>query len=202
MLLLQGAAPRQIDAAMLAFGMAMGPMAVLDLSGLDISYRARREHPQQPQDPLYFRPADALVEAGRLGRKTGAGFYRYDPDSGTQQDDPAVIEIIRREAQRLGVAQRDIDETEIQQRMLYALVNEGARIVEEGIARRAADLDVIWLNGYGFPRYRGGPMYYAADIGLQTVLDGINALREEYGERYWTAAALLQQSAAGNEWIK
>ena len=202
MLLLQGASPREIDAAMQAFGMAMGPMAVLDMSGLDISYKARREHPLRPDDPLFFRPADVLVEAGRLGRKTGRGFYLYDPDSGERRDDPEVTDIIRREAGALGVEQRQIGEEEVRERMLYALINEGAKILDEGIARCAADLDVIWLNGYGFPRYRGGPMFYAADIGLQKVLDGVNTFRERYGDRYWRPATLLEQSAARGEWLK
>jgi 3-hydroxyacyl-CoA dehydrogenase len=202
MLLLEGAPPKDIDAAMQSFGMAMGPMAVLDMSGLDISYKARRENPQRPDDPLYFRPADVLVEAGRLGRKTGKGFYLYDPDSGEKRDDPEVIEIIRKEAHTLGVEQRVIKEEEIRERMLYALINEGAKILEEGIARRAADLDVIWLNGYGFPRFRGGPMFYAADIGLQKVLDGINKFRERFGDHYWRPAALLEQSAAEGRWLK
>lgn len=202
MLLLEGAAPRQIDAAMQDFGMAMGPMSVLDMSGLDISYRARRENPQRPDDPMFFRPADVLVGMNRLGRKSGRGFYQYDSDSGEQQDDPEVLDIIRREADSLGVQQRDIDDGEIRERMLYALINEGAKILEEGIARSASDLDVIWLNGYGFPRYRGGPMFYATDIGLDKVLEGVNRYREQFGDRYWRPAALLEQSAAKGVWLK
>jgi 3-hydroxyacyl-CoA dehydrogenase len=202
MLLLEGATPEQIDAAMEDWGMAMGPMSVLDMSGLDISYKARRENPQRPDDPLYFRPADVLVEMGRLGRKTGAGFYRYDRDSGEKSVDPEVRTILRREAEALGVAQRDIDKGEIQERMIHALINEGAWILEEGIARRSGDIDVIWLNGYGFPRYRGGPMFYAADTGLGEVLEIINLYRQRYGDRYWKPAVLLEQSAAEGHWIK
>lgn len=202
MLLLEGATPAQIDAAMEGWGMAMGPMSVLDMSGLDISYKARRENPQQPDDPLFFRPADVLVEMGRLGRKTGAGFYRYGADSGEKREDPEVTEILRREAETLGVTQRAIEDGEIQERMIHALVNEGAWILEEGVARQSDDIDVIWLNGYGFPRYRGGPMFYAADTGLEQVLKVINRYRQRYGDRYWKTATLLEQSAAEGKWIK
>jgi 3-hydroxyacyl-CoA dehydrogenase len=201
MLLLEGATPAQIDAAMEGWGMAMGPMSVLDMSGLDISYKARRENPR-PDDPLFFRPADVLVEMGRLGRKAGAGFYRYDAESGEKREDPEVTEILRREAEKLGVTQRDIEEGEIQERMVHALINEGARILEEGIARQSGDIDVIWLNGYGFPRYRGGPMFYAADTGLEQVLEVINRYRQRYGDRYWKPAALLERSAADGHWLK
>lgn len=201
MLLLEGATPVQIDAAMECWGMAMGPMSVLDMSGLDISYKARRENPRQPDDPLFFRPADVLVEMGRLGRKTGAGFYRYD-DSGEKREDPEVTAILRREAETLGVTQRDIDNDEIQERMIHALINEGAWILEEGIARQSGDIDVIWLNGYGFPRYRGGPMFYAADTGLERVLEVINRYRQRYGDRYWKPATLLEQSAPKGHWLK
>lgn len=200
MLLLEGATPQQIDNAMESWGMAMGPLSVMDLSGLDIGYKARRENPDRPDDPNFFRPADLLVEMERLGRKSGAGFYRYDPESGAKNVDDEVIEIIRDEAKQLGVEQRKVSDEEIQQRLIYALINEGAKILEAGIALRASDIDVIWLNGYGFPRYRGGPMHYALEIGLGKVLDGIKNFQKQNGKRYWQAAALLESSAARNQW--
>jgi len=161
-LLLEGATPAQVDKAMSDWGMAMGPFAVNDLSGIDIGYKARREHPGLPDDPCYFRPADLMVEAGRLGQKTGAGFYRYDPQTGQRESDPIAIERIRAEAIKLGVPQREsISAEHIQQRLVTALINEGRALLQQGIARRASDIDVIWLNGYGFPRFRGGPMWWA-----------------------------------------
>ena len=161
-LLLEGATPAQVDKAMSDWGMAMGPFAVNDLSGIDIGYKARREHPGLPDDPCYFRPADLMVEAGRLGQKTGAGFYRYDPQTGQRESDPIAIERIRAEAIKLGVPQREsISAEHIQQRLVTALINEGRALLQQGIAHRASDIDVIWLNGYGFPRFRGGPMWWA-----------------------------------------
>jgi len=191
MLLLDGASPARVDDAMTSFGMAMGPLAVADLTGLDIGYRARRENPNPSTDPSYFRPADALVEAGRLGQKTGVGFYSYPEGSRRGVPDERVHSLIRAEAERLGVVQREIGEAEIQDRLIMALVNEGAKILEEGIARRASDIDVIWLNGYGFPRYRGGPMHYADTLGLDAVLAKIESFMKLAGDRYWTPAPLL-----------
>ena len=167
MLLLEGATPEQVDKAMTDWGMAMGPFAVNDLSGIDIAYKARRENPHLPDDPCYFRPADLMVEAGRLGQKTGAGFYHYSAATGERQPDPDAINIIRTEAIKLGVPQRqNIADTEIQQRLVMALINQGNTLLEQGIATRASDIDVIWLNGYGFPRFRGGPMCYANEMSL------------------------------------
>ncbi len=203
-LLLEGATPEQIDRAMQAWGMAMGPLAVVDLSGLDIGYKARRENPHRPDDPLFFRPADMLVEANRLGQKTGAGFYRYDSETRRRETDEEVVRMIRDEAERLGVEQREISDQEIQQRLIFAMINEGAKILEEGVAGRSGDIDVIWINGYGFPRYRGGPMQYADEIGLEKVLQGIQAFQDRLGDRYWKPAALLEdlvkQGKKFSEW--
>ena len=165
-LLLEGATPEQVDKAMEAWGMAMGPFAVADLSGIDIGYKARRENPSRALGPGFFRPADLLVEHNRLGQKTGAGFYRYV--DGKRQSDPDVVELIIQEAQGLGIPQRKIRATEIQRRLVSSLINEGKKILAAGIAQRAADIDVIWLNGYGFPRYRGGPMYFADKVGFDS----------------------------------
>lgn len=163
-MLLEGVSPQQLDQAMQNWGMAMGPTAVLDMSGIDIGYNARQQNPNPPADPCYFRPADMLAEHGYLGRKTGRGFYRYDLHTGKKNEDPEVLELIRAEALKLGVRQRDIAENEIQQRMIQAIAIEGEAILKEGLATRASDLDVIWVNGYGFPRWRGGPMHYMASV--------------------------------------
>ncbi len=193
MLLLEGATPQQIDLAMENWGMAMGPFAVNDMSGIDIGYKARRENPNLPNDPRYFRPADIMVEAGRLGRKSNAGFYRYDAADERRQPDPVVADMIRAEAKKLGVSQRkNISNEEIQQRLIFALVNEGANILDEGIANRAGDIDVIWINGYGFPRHRGGPMYYANQLGLGNVLAGIKKFQQQCGNEYWQPSFLFE----------
>ncbi len=162
-MLLEGVTPQQLDQAMKDWGMAMGPTAVLDLSGIDIGYNARQQNPNRPTDPTYFKPADLLAEHGFLGRKTGRGFYRYDPETGQASADPEIIALIRAEAELLGIKQSRPGASEIQQRMISAIASEGEAILAEGLATRASDLDVIWVNGYGFPRWRGGPMYYAAE---------------------------------------
>jgi len=162
-MLLEGVTPAQLDQAMKNWGMAMGPTAVLDMSGIDIGYKARKQNPNLPSDPCYFRPANLLAELGYLGRKTGRGFYHYDPETGHASEDPEIIELIRAEASKLGVEQKTPSESEIQDRMIQAIAREGTSILEEGLATRSSDLDVIWINGYGFPRWRGGPMHYAAE---------------------------------------
>ena len=194
-MLLEGATPEQIDRALEQFGMAMGPNAVGDLAGLDIGASARREWKHRPDDARYYRISDLLVERGRLGQKSGRGFYRYEGQDRRPLPDPEVTELIHAEARRLGVPQREIADREIVERCVFALVNEGAHILEEGVAQRAADLDVIWCNGYGFPRTRGGPMFYADTVGLRYVLESIERYGREHGERYWAAAPLLARLA-------
>lgn len=164
-MLLEGVTPAQLDRAMKNWGMAMGPTAVLDMSGIDIGYNARKQNPNPPADPCYFRPANLLAEKGYLGRKTGRGFYRYDPETGKASEDMEIIELIRTEAQHLDVEQRTLSENDIQQRMIRAIAIEGQTILAEGIATKSSDLDVIWVNGYGFPRWSGGPMHYAVEQG-------------------------------------
>ncbi|MDC9719620.1 MAG: 3-hydroxyacyl-CoA dehydrogenase NAD-binding domain-containing protein [Gammaproteobacteria bacterium] len=193
MLLLEGASPQQIDTAMKNWGMAMGPLAVNDMSGIDIGYKARQENPPVTPDPLYFRAADLMVEAGRLGQKTAAGFYRYDTQTKKLQVDDAVLPMFAEEALKLGVIQRDdISEQEIQHRLIFSLINEGATILSEGIATRASDIDAIWLNGYGFPRHLGGPMCYADEIGLDKVVAGIKTYQQQGNGLYWQTAPLLE----------
>jgi len=196
MLLLEGASPSQIDTALQAWGMAMGPLAVNDMSGIDIAYKARQENTNLPDDPTYFCAANTMVEAGRLGQKTGAGFYLYDSETKRKVNDDSVLTSFKAQADKLGVTQRDnISDEEIQNRLIYALINEGANILDEGIAIRASDIDVIWLNGYGFPRYFGGPMCYANEIGLENVLNTIKGFQQQLGNQYWQPSALLEKLA-------
>jgi 3-hydroxyacyl-CoA dehydrogenase len=198
LMLLEGATPEQIDRALQEFGMAMGPNAVGDLAGLDIGASVRREWQGKPDDPRFYRISDLLAERGRHGQKTGAGFYRYEGPDRKRTNDPEVLELIKAEAERLGVTRRALDDREIVERCMYALINEGAQILDEGIARNAADIDVIWCNGYGYPRTRGGPMFFADTLGLPQVLDGIRRYEREQGSRYWTAAKRLVDLARDN----
>jgi 3-hydroxyacyl-CoA dehydrogenase len=205
--LIEGGLPESIDAALYDWGMAMGPISVADLAGLDVGYKAREALPEDERgDPRSYRIADALVEAGRLGQKSGAGFYRYDPQSRMKSSDPAVHEIIEREAQRLGIERRAIEADEILDRLIFALVNEGLRILEEGIAQRPGDIDVVYVYGYGFPAWRGGPMHYADALGLDTVLARIKEFQDRFGADNWTPALLLEQLVAENltiaQWVQ
>jgi len=188
-LLLEGATPAQVDAAMQVWGMGMGPLSVADLSGIDIGYKARSERQPPIDDPLFFLPANTLAEAGQLGQKSGSGFYHYS--EGKKTDSEQAVALIRAAAQQHQVPQREYSAEQISQRLIAALVNEGCRILEEGIAERASDIDVIWLNGYGFPRYRGGPMCYADAVGLDSILATIKVCAAEPGDRYWSPSQLL-----------
>ncbi len=194
LMLLEGATPEAIDKALVEFGMAMGPNAVGDLAGLDVGWQVRKEWQDKPDDPRFYRASDMLAELGRFGQKTGRGFYRYGP-GGERTPDAEAILLIRAEAGRLGVGQRAVAPEEIVSRCILALVNEGARVLEEGVADSPSDIDVVWCNGYGFPRHRGGPMFHADTMGLGPVLESIRALAREHGERYWTPAPLLVRLA-------
>lgn len=185
LLLLEGATPGQVDAALESWGMAMGPCSVFDLAGLDVGYRARRERTDLPSDPRYFRVADRLVEAGRLGRKSGAGHYLY-PDGSTRHDDPQVQLIIETASRELGIQRRQITDAEIVERCIFALIFEGQALVASGVAASAADIDVVWINGYGFPRYRGGPMFHAGLLGSAAVQSTLNRLARDHGAAFWT----------------
>lgn len=197
MLLLDGATPAQVDGVAEDFGMAMGPLAVSDLAGLDIGYKARqaREAAGEVLDPATHCVASALVEMGRLGQKAGAGYYRYDPQTRARQSDPQVEALIREHAARLGIPQREISREEILARLFYPLINEGARILEEGIAQRPGDIDIVYVYGYAFPAAKGGPMFHADEIGLSTVYEGILRFGLELGETYWQPSPLLAQLA-------
>jgi len=192
LLLLEGASPEQIDGALQEWGMAMGPHAVGDLAGLDVGYKIRQERADQSEDPCFYRIADMLSQAGRFGQKTGKGMYLYKSGSRAPVPDLEVQEMIDREAELLGVDQREISTKEITERCIYALIVEGSRILEEGISLRSADIDVVWTNGYGFPRYRGGPMHYADEIGVQRVYEAVCELRDRFGSTYWEVPTLLE----------
>jgi 3-hydroxyacyl-CoA dehydrogenase len=192
-LLLEGAAPEYIDRVLYDWGMAMGPNAVGDLAGLDVGYKVRQERTDLPDDPTFYRVADMLAEQGRFGQKTGKGMYIYENGSRTPVPDPEVQEMIEAEAGRLGIEQRVISEQEIIERCIYGLIVEGARILEDGIASRSGDIDVIWIDGYGFPRHRGGPMHYADSIGAATICEAISGFREIPGLDYWDTPNLLKK---------
>ena len=183
-----------VDNAMTNFGMAMGPLATGDLAGIDVGWRIRQEvrHMEKPGLRQAFAE-DRLYEMGRYGQKTGAGWYNYD-QSHRPIPDSEIIDMIRREAIRTGIPQRKISDQEIVDRCVYTLVNEAARILEEGIALRAVDVDIVYLNGYGFPAYRGGPMWYADTVGLKNVYDRVCEFEQAHGE-VWAPAPLLERLA-------
>ena len=190
----EGARPQDVDGALYNFGMAMGPLAVGDLAGLDVGWRIRKEHAHlRVAGERYPLVADRLCEMGRYGQKTGAGWYKYD-ENRKAIPDPEVDKLIEEVAAEQGIKRRTITEDEIIERTQYALINEGAKILEEGIALRAVDIDIIYLNGYGYPARRGGPMWYADTVGLKKVYDRICRFHEEHG-KIWAPAPLLKKLA-------
>jgi 3-hydroxyacyl-CoA dehydrogenase len=194
LLLEEGASPRQVDSALEEWGMAMGPFAVQDLAGIDIAMSSRHVFAGLERSGTRMpRVMETLYERGRLGQKAGAGWYRYD-DKRTRLPDPEVDAILERAARESGTARRAISADEIVERTVYALINEGARILEEGYALRASDIDLVYINGYGFPAYRGGPMHYADEVGLATVSKRMLALREVHGSG-WEPSHLLARLA-------
>lgn len=191
-MVLDGASPYQIDRALTDFGLAMGPYAVVDLAGLDIGFftRQRKAASRDPRDrvPVF---ADRLYEMGRLGRKTGRGYYLYDADARAGREDPELDGLLRQVRADLGLTPRDFEDDEIVARYLAAMVNEGAKIVADGTAARPLDVDVVLLNGYGFPRWRGGPMHWADAQGLPAILADIERFARE-DDHFWRAAPLLR----------
>jgi 3-hydroxyacyl-CoA dehydrogenase len=194
-LLEEGASVEEVNGALYDFGIAMGPLAMSDLAGLDVGWRARKEfkHLEKPgaRVPLV---ADRLAEMGRFGQKTGRGWSKYD-ENRKASPDPETAALIEETAREAGIERRAIGRDEIVDRSLFALVNEGAHLLGEGIALRAADIDVVYLNGYGFPAWRGGPMFYADTVGLKTVLGRIEQFRERHGQDLWQPAPLLRRLA-------
>jgi 3-hydroxyacyl-CoA dehydrogenase len=196
-LLEEGCLPEQVDKVMVDFGYPMGPFAVGDLAGLDIGAEGRKRRAAANPNYRKLPIADKLVELGRYGQKTGAGWYRYEKGDRTPHPDPEVAAIIKATAAELGIPQKSFTETEILQRLLFSSVNEACRILEEGKAYRASDIDVMWLHGFGFPRYRGGLMYWADGIGVKNVYAQIASWHQQYGER-WAPSRLLRQLAETN----
>ena len=193
----EGALPEQVDKVMVDFGYPIGPFATADLSGLDIGYDSRQRRAAQNPNYRKLPIADAIVEMGRLGQKTGAGWFKYEKGDRTPHPDPEVARIIKEKAAEMGVAQREFTDEEILRRLLFASVNEACRILDEGKAYRASDIDVMWLNGFGFPRYRGGLMYWADGIGVSEVYRQIAAWHQQYGER-WAPSPFLRRLAETN----
>jgi len=195
-LLEEGASPQQVDEALQRFGMAMGPFRVGDLAGLDIGWAGRkRAAATRPAHLRYSKVADRICELGRFGQKTGAGWYRYEAGSRTPVPDPVVGDIVAQCAAEAGIERRAITDEEIVERTMYALANEGAKILAEGIALRASDVDLVYVNGYGYPAWRGGPMFHADTVGLATVAERVRAFHARHGE-WWTPAPLLLRLAA------
>ncbi|UPK20597.1 3-hydroxyacyl-CoA dehydrogenase NAD-binding domain-containing protein [Bradyrhizobium sp. 131] len=189
-LLLEGALPQQIDAVVTKFGMPMGPFAMSDLAGLDVSWLSRKDRGVKSEI------ADALCEAGRFGQKTGRGYYKYEAGSRAPLPDPEVEKLIDETLLRLGRKKRVVSDEEILERMMYPMINEGAKILEEGIAARPSDIDVVWLYGYGWPIYRGGPMYWADSVGLKHIADRLVFYAKETNDPNLEPAPLLEKLAA------
>lgn len=189
-LLFEGALPQQVDAVVTKFGMPMGPFAMGDLAGLDIGWRSRKDR------GIKSEIADALCEAGRFGQKTGKGYYKYEAGSRAPMPDPEVEKLIDETLLRLGRKKRVVSDDEILERMMYPMINEGAKILEEGIAARPSDIDVVWLYGYGWPIYRGGPMFWADSVGLKHIADRLAFYAKETNDPSLEPAPLLKQLAA------
>jgi len=195
-LMLEGCAPGEVDDALQGFGFAMGPQRVSDLGGTDVGSKARAQlYKRESRPDPYFVIADQLTRLGRLGQKSGSGFYRYATGGRDALPDPDVTALIERLAKDRGIVRRSIPPAEIVERCVLSLILVGARVLEEGVAARASDVDVVWTSGYGFPRHLGGPLFYADTLGLTHVADRIRHYHSRYGH-YWTPAPLIDRLAA------
>ncbi len=192
-MLLEGATPDQIDGALQKWGMAMGILAVFDMAGVDVGTKIRAERTDLPDDPTFYRSSQLIVDQGWLGQKTGKGFYVYEGRE--RKPHPEALDLFRAEAEKLGVQRREISEQEILDRCLCGLVNEAAYVLQEGIALRASDIDVTWTYGYGFPRFRGGPLFFADSEGLSGIVAKIRSFAERFNPEYWQPAPLLVELA-------
>ena len=194
-LLEEGALPQQIDRVIYDFGMPMGPYAMGDLAGLDVGWRIRKgQAATRPTHLRYSTVADRVCALGRFGQKTGAGWHRYEPGNRTPIPDPEIEQLIVSISEEQGITRRPITDQEILERCLYPLVNEGAKILEEGLALRPGDIDIVWIYGYGFPRYRGGPMFWADLVGVRTIYEVMSRLHDEHGD--WLEPAPLLRRLA------
>jgi len=190
-LLQEGATITQIDQAIFDFGLPMGPFAVRDLAGIDVGWRMRKAFGiGRAQDPRYSAVPDLLCQRDQFGQKTGIGFYVYQDGRKATGENPLVAELAAAEAKELGIARRAIDDAEIVERCIFAMINEGANLLDEGIAQRPSDIDIVWLNGYGFPAYRGGPMFYGDTIGIGTLVSRLEEFANAHGPE-WSPAPLL-----------
>ncbi len=197
MLVLEGARPEQVDRALYEFGMPMGVIAMADLAGIDIGYRLRQQLDQSVYDVRTSYVSDRLVEMGRLGQKTGAGTYDYKAGDRTPIPSPVTAKLIAEAAEKFGIKQRAITDEEIIERCFFSMFNIGCDVLNEGMAYRASDIDIVYINGYGFPAWRGGPMYWAENaVGLTRVLDRIREFADRHGERYWRPSPLLERLVA------
>jgi 3-hydroxyacyl-CoA dehydrogenase len=187
-MILEGATPAQVDRVLYDFGFPMGPFAMSDLAGLDIGWKEESSSSSTVRE--------VLCENGRRGQKNGRGYYTYDPETRASTPDPEVEQLIREFAVGKGVDQREVTDQEVLERCLYPMVNEGAKILDEGIAIRGSDIDVVWVNGYGWPMYRGGPMYWADSIGLAAIVDQIKVYGDRLGGRHWQPSPLLERLAS------
>jgi 3-hydroxyacyl-CoA dehydrogenase len=194
-LLDEGASPQQIDGALARFGLAMGPFTMYDMAGNDIGYEIRKRRAKERPDFVYGKFADRIAEKGWFGQKTGRGWYRYEPGNRKPIPDAEVEQMLAAYRKEAGLKTRQISDDEIVERCMYALANEGAHILEEGIALRASDIDMVYLTGYGFPPYRGGPMFYADTVGLDKVVAAIERFQKGYHGEQWKPAALLMKLA-------
>jgi 3-hydroxyacyl-CoA dehydrogenase len=187
-MILEGATPAQVDRVLYDFGFPMGPFAMSDLAGLDIGWKEETSSSSTVRE--------VLCENGRRGQKNGKGYYVYDADTRAPSPDPEVEQLIKDFAVGKGIEQRDVSDQEVLERLLYPMVNEGARILDEGIAIRGSDIDVVWVNGYGWPLYRGGPMYWADQVGLSEIVERVRHYADTLGGRHWELSPLLERLAA------
>jgi 3-hydroxyacyl-CoA dehydrogenase len=196
----EGALPQQVDKVIFDFGFPMGPFTMGDMAGLDIGWAVRkRKAAERPSNQRYSAVADRICEQGRFGQKTGAGWYRYEAGNRTPIPDPEIEALIVQASKDAGIERREISDEEVLKRCLYPLVNEGAKILEEGLAIRSSDIDVIWIHGYGFPRYRGGPMFWADTIGLDEVHETMRRYHAEHGELMRPANLLEKLAKEGKK---
>ena len=197
-LLEEGALPQEVDKAIFDFGFPMGPFAMGDLAGLDVGWLIRKARNKEKPNNLRYSPiADRICEKGRFGQKSSAGWYRYEESSRTPVPDPEIEQPVVGISEELGFERRSIGEQEVIERCIYTMINEGAKILAESIAQRPGDIDTVWLYGYGFPRQRGGPMFYADSVGLKQVYDVISALYDEHGDWLEPAPLLKELAEAG-----